>query len=64
LESLDKIATALEVNFSELFQPVTNRQEDSAEALVELKRILNKKNFKDGKLLLAVYKTICEHSKN
>jgi len=62
LETLDKIANALEVNLSELFQPVTNGQEDCTEALAELKRILNKKNFKDGKLLLAVYKTICEHN--
>lgn len=62
LETLDKIASALEVNLSELFHPVTNGQKDSVESLAELKRILNKKNFKDGKLLLAIYKTICEHN--
>jgi len=62
LETLNKIASALEVNLSELFHPITNGQEDSVGALMELKSILNKKNFKDGKLLLAIYKTICEHN--
>ena len=63
LETLDKIAKALEVQLGEFFQPITTGPEDTEEALKELKRILIKKNFKDGKLLLAIYKTICEHSK-
>ncbi len=63
LETLNKIAEALEVRLDEFFQPMTNRPEDAEGALKELKRLLNKRDFKDAKLLLAIYKAICEHSK-
>ena len=62
LETLNKIAEALKVQLSELFQPMTNSPEDTEGALKELKRLLNKKGFKDAKLLLAIYKSVCEHS--
>ena len=64
LETLNKIAEALEVHLSEFFQPMTNRPEDAEGSLKELKRLLNKRNFKNAKLLLAVYKSICEHSQS
>lgn len=62
LETLNKIAEALEVRLSEFFQPMTNKPEDTQAASRELKRLLGKKNFEDGKLLLAIYKAINEHS--
>ena len=62
LETLNKIAEALQVQLSELFQPMTNGEKDTEGALKELKRLLNKKGFKDAKLLLAIYKSVCEHS--
>ena len=62
LDTLNKVADALEVNLSEFFHPIKSTPEDTATALKELKRLLNKRNFKDGTLLLAIYKTICEHS--
>ena len=62
LETLNKIAAALEVNLAEFFHPMTNTSENAQEALKELKKVLNRRNFKDAKLLLAIYKTICEHS--
>ena len=62
LETLNRIAEALEVHLGEFFQPMTNKPEDAEGALKELKNLLNKRNFKDAKLLLAVYKTIREHS--
>lgn len=61
LETLNKIAEALEVRLGEFFQPMTNRPEDAEGASKELKRLLSKRNFKDAKLLLAIYKAICEH---
>ena len=62
LETLNKIADALEVQLSEFFQPMTNRPEDAEIASKELRKLLGKKNFKDAKLLLVIYKAICEHS--
>ncbi len=62
LETLNKIAEALEVRLDELFQPLTNKPEDVNRSSKELKTLLNKRNFKDAKLLLAIYKIICEHS--
>ena len=62
LDTLNKVADALEVNLNEFFHPTKSTPEDTANALKELKRLLNKRNFKDGALLLAIYKTICEHS--
>ncbi len=62
LETLNKIAEALEVQLGEFFQPMTNRPEDAEGASKELKRLLSKRSFKDAKLLLAIYKATCEHS--
>lgn len=62
LETLNKIADALEVQLPELFSPMTNGSNDIERSSKELKRLLNKRNFKDAKFLLAVYKIICEYS--
>ena len=62
LETLNRIAEVLEVPLREFFQPMTNRPEDAEMASKELRRLLGKKNFKDAKLLMVIYKAICEHS--
>ena len=63
IDTLNKIAQALEVKLAEFFNPLKNKAEDSAEAIKELKRLLSKRKFKDAKLLLSIYRSICEYDR-
>ena len=61
LDTLNRISQALDVKLCDLLIPLNNRPEDNEQALKELKRLLNKRKFKNAKLLLSIYKSICEH---
>ncbi|MBF0478281.1 MAG: helix-turn-helix transcriptional regulator [Candidatus Omnitrophica bacterium] len=62
LDTITRIAETLEVRINELFEEVIS-SEDTTKSTQELKRLLNKHNFKDAHLLLSIYKNICEHRK-
>lgn len=62
LHTLDRIAKVLELELWELFKPINSAGE--AESLQQIKRFLNKKEFRDAKLLLAIYKSIRECSQS
>jgi transcriptional regulator with XRE-family HTH domain len=61
LTTLTKISAVLGVQLHELFHPLNTGEEENKIALKELKELLNKKSFKDAKLLLSIYRTIRDY---
>ena len=64
LTTVSKISDVLGVHLYELFQPLESGAEENKIASQELKELLNKKNFKDAKLLLSIYRTIRDNTAN